>query len=126
MQTKDDVFHLTLLVLSNQTVWLGYTRVPANDLWCRDSIRASVRLLFPSDEMSLEWADEVYLEQIVGDAHDMVEPDSKGWALAPEMTVNLAHVLFARTIPDGEVECRLVSGGKYQLKIGGENDQQAV
>ena len=121
MKTKDDVFHLTLLTLSNQTNLLGYTRVPANDLWCRDSIRASVRLLFPLHEVELYQSDSAMFDDIVGQTCE-AEMDGDGWALAPELTVNLAHILFARTIPDGEVECRMVSGGKYQLKIGGEND----
>lgn len=120
MQTKDDVFHLTLLTLSNQTNLLGYTRVPANDLWCRDSIRASVRLLFPLHEVNQAGKDSTMLDAIVGQTCE-AEMDRNGWALAPELVVNLAHILFARTIPDGEVKCRLVSGGKYQLKVGGEN-----
>lgn len=120
MQTKDTV-HLTLFVLSNQTVWLGYMTIKADDLWDRSRTRTSARLFFPTDEISLDWADSAMIEESVGSA-SFTEMDSDGWALAPELTVNLAHVLFARTIPGGEVPYKLGGGGNYLLKIGGEND----
>lgn len=99
----DNIAYLTVFALDNHSTIVGYSTTKANDLWRRDSIRASERVLFPQYVSGQIWQNKAPLEQVARTVQG-APTDQNGFALAPELTINLSHILFAQTIPESGLE----------------------
>lgn len=95
----DNIAYLTVFTLDNHSTIVGYSTSKANDLWSRDNIRASARVLFPQYVSGQLRQDDAPLIQAQN-----APKDQNGFALAPELTINLSHILFAQTIPESGLE----------------------
>ena len=111
----NDIAYLTVFTLDNHSTIVGYSTSKANDLWTRDNIRASARVLFPQYVSGQIWQNKAPLEQVARTVQG-APTDQNGFALAPELTINLSHILFAQTIPESGIEYKWNDRG-YFLKV---------
>ena len=125
-KTSGERAYLTLIELTNGATLLGY--VPyfgAHDIFSRALTHTHVRLLFaqrlaPGDMFFTGDSD------LSDDAIRLTQQfnmNEDGWAYAPEIIINAAHIALARNIPNVDVPYRTTDNGtRYILKVGGEND----
>lgn len=112
--STNETLYLTVFVMHNQQTLLGYTRSNADDCFDRARTRTSERVFFPHYVSDQFWQDGALAASIFN-VTCIAETDSDGWTLAPEVNINLAHVVLVRTIPNVVIPFK-IRNGKYLLK----------